>query len=117
MSDTPYIDPAAVPLDTDYQQQRFLRETVIPFMNRANGHAPGVDPAAEGDGAQNASPGDRKSGLLEDDFPGVKALAAADVLTYEAVREFDRDQLIALDGIGEKTADAILAASGGDDAA
>jgi hypothetical protein len=46
---------------------------------------------------------------LPDDFPGRDALLAAGYKTVESVPR-DRQTLIDLDGIGEKTADKILAA-------
>lgn len=50
------------------------------------------------------------AGELPAGFPGLRALAAAGVGTYEAARPLTRAELIALDGVGERTADAILAA-------
>ncbi len=43
-----------------------------------------------------------------EDLPGRNVLIREN-LTIEAVKEYTREQLIALDGIGEKTADAIIA--------
>jgi hypothetical protein len=45
---------------------------------------------------------------LPEDFPGRKELIAAGVAMWADVADLDRDGLIALKGIGEKTADAIL---------
>jgi hypothetical protein len=54
--------------------------------------------------------GANDSGFPED-FPGREAFAAAK-LTREEVDALDRDGLIAVKGIGEKTADAIIEARG-----
>lgn len=56
---------------------------------------------------------DPQTGEYAADFPGRVVLMKLGV-TPAKVRELDREQLIALDGIGEKTADAILAAVGGE---
>lgn len=45
---------------------------------------------------------------LPEDFPGRAALIAAGFATWASVADLDRNELIALKGIGEKTADAIL---------
>ena len=50
------------------------------------------------------------AGALPDGFPGQRALAAAGVATYEQARTLTREQLTELDGVGERTADAIEAA-------
>lgn len=47
---------------------------------------------------------------LPDDFPGKAKLGAGGYATLKALRGLDRDALIAVEGIGEKTADAILEA-------
>jgi hypothetical protein len=52
-------------------------------------------------------------GALPDGFPGQRALAAAGVATYEGARALTRAELIELDGVGERTADAIAAALAG----
>ena len=46
--------------------------------------------------------------VLPDDFPGKPYLVEAGHKTVEAVNALDRDGLIAVKGIGEKTADEIL---------
>lgn len=45
---------------------------------------------------------------LPEDFPGRKELIVAGYATWASVTDLDRAGLIALKGIGEKTADAIL---------
>lgn len=45
---------------------------------------------------------------LPEDFPGRDSLIAAGFATWASVTDLDRAGLIALKGIGEKTADAIL---------
>jgi endonuclease III len=48
---------------------------------------------------------------IPDDFPGVKVLHEAGIVYLETVPR-DRDELLALDGIGPKTADMIAEALG-----
>lgn len=47
---------------------------------------------------------------LPEDFPGRKELIAGGLVELETVKTKTRDELIALKGIGEKTADEILEA-------
>jgi hypothetical protein len=47
---------------------------------------------------------------LPDDFPGRKELIAAGITELSVAKSKSRDELIAIRGIGEKTADEILAA-------
>ncbi len=56
------------------------------------------------------SSGSAETTALPDDFPGRQHLIAQQFGTIEAVRTLSRDQLIALQGIGETTADRILEA-------
>lgn len=62
--------------------------------------------AAEADERAAGEP----TGALPEGFPGQRALAAAGVATFEQARTLTRAQLIELDGVGERTADAIAAA-------
>jgi hypothetical protein len=55
--------------------------------------------------------GDTDPDAIPDDFPGAASLRKAD-FNMQDVREATREDLLALDGIGEATADKILEARG-----
>jgi len=64
------------------------------------------------DGALGDDGGGREVTVLPAEFPGVEALAAAEITTLEGLREFltDGGELVAIKGIGKATAGQILAA-------
>lgn len=56
------------------------------------------------------TPAMKQGSMLPDSFPSAGILEQAGILTYEEVRTKNSAELTALDGIGPKTAEAILAA-------
>ena len=67
----------------------------------------GQHSAVSPDKDQRSKIEDQSDDQFPDDFPR-RELFAGQEFSLETLRGFDRDQLIALPGIGEKTADAIL---------
>lgn len=55
-------------------------------------------------------PRKKSAGDLPEDFPGRAELEAAGLTTRAAVKAKNREELVAVKGIGEKTADSIAAA-------
>lgn len=80
----------------------FLQETVTVHVAE-NGTISGI--SAE----ETQTPVDQNSSDLPEDFPGRKALIAAGVSMLEKVAKLDLDGLKAIPGIGDATAEAILA--------
>lgn len=91
----------STPTTVDVDEETFQRLEAEPRLS--------VKPVGEEDGLSLVA-----GHALADDFPGRKALVAAGLTTMEAVAELSRDQLIALKGIGEGTADQILTAVEGE---
>ena len=66
--------------------------------------------SGEWSGAKSAPKSSKTAeGDLAEDFPGRAALTEAGVTTRAAAAKLSREELVALKGIGEKTADEILA--------
>jgi hypothetical protein len=80
-----------------------LKGAFRPYKSQAEADALGVTAAPAKGEAPKPDPD-----ALPEGFPGHKVLTEAGHTTFTAVRGLSRDDLIALDGIGEKTADAIL---------
>lgn len=70
----------------------------------------GATAGADTGGAGGGGGGGGKSDALPDDFAYMSKLEDNGVTKLSQLREMDRDALIALDGIGEATADKIIAA-------